>query len=92
MELEAQRKDEKRQEEEEVTEELKRFTMQEMAKRFSVFEEALLVFEAKDPNVERYTKDAAAIQNAIQCYRVICEEEKKSYYPDIPGSFFQEGR
>ena len=42
MELEAQRKDEDRQEEE-VTKELKRFTMQEMARRFSLFQEALLV-------------------------------------------------
>ena len=42
MELEAQRKDEERQEEE-VTEEPKRFTMQEMARRFSLFQEALLV-------------------------------------------------
>ncbi|TEA29453.1 hypothetical protein DBR06_SOUSAS510002, partial [Sousa chinensis] len=41
MELEAQRKDEERQEEE-VTEELKRFTRQEMARGFSLFEEALL--------------------------------------------------
>ena len=53
MELEAQRKDEERQEEDEVTEKRKRFTMQEMARGFSLFEEALLVFEAQDPNVER---------------------------------------
>ena len=53
MELEAQRKDKERQEEEEVTEELKRFTMQEMAKGFSLFQEALLVFEAQDPNIEQ---------------------------------------
>ena len=33
MKLEAQRKDKERQEEEEVTEELERFTMQEMARR-----------------------------------------------------------
>ena len=46
MELEAQRKDKERQEEEEVTEEPKRVMMQEMAKGFSLFEEALLVFEA----------------------------------------------
>ena len=46
MELEAQRKDRERQEEEEVTEELKRFMTQEMARDFSLFEEALLVFEA----------------------------------------------
>ena len=45
MELEAQRKGGERQEEE-VTEELKRFTRQEMARGFSLFEEALLVFEA----------------------------------------------
>ena len=45
MELEAQRKDtEKQEEEEEVTEEPKRFTTQEMARGFSLFEEALLTF------------------------------------------------
>ena len=43
----------------------KRFTMQEMARGFSLFEEALLVFEAQDLNVEWYAKVAAAIQNAI---------------------------
>ena len=84
MELEAQRKDEERQEEEEVTEELKRFMMQEMTRGFSLFE------EAQDPNVEWYRKVAAAVQNAVQCYCVIYDE-KKSYYPDITGSFFQEG-
>ena len=36
IELEAQRKDEERQEEEEVTEEPKRFTTQEMARGFSL--------------------------------------------------------
>ena len=41
MELEAQRKDKERQEEEEVTEEPKRFTMQEMAREFSLFQGAL---------------------------------------------------
>ena len=42
---------------------MKRFTTQEMASRFSLFEEALLVFEAQDPNVEWDTKVAAAVQN-----------------------------
>ena len=56
MESETERKDEERQQEE-VTEVTNRFTVQEMA-RFSLFEEALLVSEAQDPNV------AAAIQNA----------------------------
>ena len=65
-ELEAQKKDEERQEEEEVTEKLKRFTMQEMARGFSLFEDTLLAFETQDLNVERYTKVAAAFQNAIQ--------------------------
>ena len=55
-ELEAQRKDKERWEEEEVTEEPKRFTTREMARGFSLSEEALLVFEAQDPNIEWYTK------------------------------------
>ena len=76
MELEAQRKDEERQEEE-VTEEPKRFTMQEMARGFSLFEGALLVFEVQDPKVEQYRKFAAAIQNVIQCYRVIMMRKKE---------------
>ena len=63
--------------EEEVTEEPKRFTTQEMA-RFSLSEEALLVFEAQGPNVEWYTKVAAAIQNAIQCYRVTYDEKNRA--------------
>ena len=62
----------------EVTEELKRFMTQEMARGFSLFEEALLVFEAQDPNVEQYMKVAAAVQNAIQCYRVISDEKKRA--------------
>ena len=60
-----------------TAEELKRFTTQEMARGFSLFEEALLVFEAQDPNVEQYTKVAEAIQNAIQCYPVIYDEKKR---------------
>ena len=90
MELEAQRKDEERQEEE-VTEEPKRFTMQEMARGFSLFKEALLVFEAQDPNVERYTKVAAAVQNAIQCYRVIYDEKKRATTQTSLDHFFKEG-
>ena len=43
-----QRKDKERQEEEEVAEELKRFTTQEMAGGFSLLEEALLAFETQD--------------------------------------------
>ena len=68
MELEAQRKDEERQKEE-VTEESKSFTTQEMARRFSLFE------EAQDQNIEQYRKVAAGIHNTIQGYRVICDEK-----------------
>ena len=57
-----------------------------------LFEEALLVFEAQNLDIERYTKAAAAIQIAIQCYCVIHDDKKKSYYPDITGLFSQEGR
>ena len=81
MELEAQRKDEEGQEKEEVTEELKRFTTQKMARESSLFEETLLVFEAQDPNLEWEPKVAAAIQNAIQCYLVIYDEKKKELLP-----------
>ena len=90
MELEAQRNEERQQEE--VTEEPKRFTTQEMARGFSLFEEALLVFEAPDPNVEQYTKVAAAVQNAIQCYRVIYDKKKIATIQTSLDRFFQEGR
>ena len=88
MELEAQRKDEERQEEE-VTEEQKRFMMQEIARGFSLFEEALLVSEAQDPNVEWYMKDAAAIQNAIQCYHVIYDEKNRATTQTSLDQFFK---
>ena len=89
MELEAQRKDKERQEEEEVTEEPKRFMTQEMARGFSLFEEALLFFEAQDPNVERYSKAAAAVQNAVQCYRVICDVKQRATTQTSLDCFFK---
>ena len=92
IELEAQRKDEERQKEEEVTKEPKRFMTQEMARGFSLLEEASLVFETQDPNIEPYSKVAAAFQNEIQGYCVIYDGKKKSYYPNITGLLFQEGR
>ena len=88
MELEAQRKDRERGEEE-VTEELKRFTTQEMARGFSLFEAALLVFEAQDLNIERYMKVAAAVQNAIQCYHVIYDEKKRATTQTSLDCFFK---
>ena len=47
-----------------------------MARGFSLFDKALLVFEAQDPNVEWYTESADAVQNVIWCYRVIYKEKK----------------
>ena len=63
--------------------------MQKMARGFSLFEEALLVFEAQNRDVERYTKVAAAIQNAIQCYHVIYEEKKRPTIQTALDRFFK---
>ena len=43
-----------------------------------LFEEALLVFEAQDPNAEQYMKATATFQNATQCYHVTYDEEKRA--------------
>ena len=87
MEVEAQRKNRESQEEEEGAEEPERFTMQERG--FSLFEEALLVFETQDPNVELFMKVARAIQNAIQCYQVIHDEKKRVDCLEITELFFK---
>ena len=79
----------KRDEEEEVTEEPKRFMMQEMARGFSLFEEALLVFEAQDPNIEWSMKVAAAVQDAIPCYNVIYDGKKRTTTQTSLDRFFQ---
>ena len=63
--------------------------MQEMARGFSLFEEALLVFEAQDPNVEQYTKVKAAVQNAIRCYRVIYDKKKRATTQTSQDCFFK---
>ena len=89
MELEAQRKDEERRQEEEVTEEPKRFMIKEMARGFSLFEERLLVFEAQNPNIEQYTKVAAAVQNAIQGYHVIYDKKKRATTQTSLDRFFK---
>ena len=60
-----------------------------MAIGFSLFEEALLVFEARDLNIEWYTKVTAAVQNAIQCYRVIFDEKKRATTQTSLDPFFK---
>ena len=63
--------------------------MQEMVMGFSLFEEALLVFEAQDPNVKGYMKFAAVVQSAIQWYHVIYDEKKRSTTQTSLGHFFK---
>ena len=55
--------------------------MQETARGFSLFEEALLVFQAQDLNVEPCTK--------IQCYRVIYDEKKRATTQTPLNHFFK---
>ncbi|CAI9154615.1 unnamed protein product [Rangifer tarandus platyrhynchus] len=62
---------------------------QEMVRGFSLFEEALLVSEAQEPNVEQCIKDAAAVQNAIQCYHVIYNEKKRATTQSSLDHFFK---
>ena len=50
--------------------------------------EALLVFEARDPNVEQYMKVVTAIQNAVQCYCVIYDEKKRATIQTSLDRFF----
>ena len=61
----------------------------EMVRGFSLFEEAPLVFEAQDLNLERYTKVATAVKNAIQCYHVIYDEKKRATTQTSLDHFFK---
>ena len=63
--------------------------MQEMARECSLSEEALLVFEAQDSNIEWYMKTAAAVQNAIQCYSVIYDVKKRATTQTSLDHFFK---
>lgn len=70
----------------------KRFTRQERRK-FSVFEETLLVFETQGQNVPGYTKVAATLQKAVQCCCVIYGEKNKGATAQTSlDHFFQKGR
>ena len=60
---------------------------QVMARGFSLFEEALLVFEALDLSIEWYTKVAATIQNAIQGYCVIYEKKRATTQTSLDRFF-----
>ena len=67
----------------------KKMTQDKKAEGFSLFEEALLVFEAQDPNVEWYTKVAASVPHAIQCYHVIYDEKKRATTQTPLDRFFK---
>ena len=56
-----QRKNKEKPKEKGVTETPKRFMTQEMARRFSLFEEVLFVLEGQDPDVEWCRNVVAAI-------------------------------
>ena len=77
MELAVQRKGDEGQKEE-ITEELKRFMIQEKVRECSSFEEALLVFEPDDLDLERHMEFSVDVQNALQCYCVIYKERKRA--------------
>ena len=64
---------------------------QEMARRFSLSEESLLAFEAQDLDIEQYMQEPAAVQNAVQCYRVVSDENKGAMTQTSLGHFYQEG-
>ena len=81
-----QRKDEERQEEE-VTEERRDSRCRKWHGDFLSLRRP--VFEAKDPNIERCTKFAAAVQNAIQCYPVIYDEKKRATTQTSLDCFFK---
>ena len=52
--------------------------VQEVARGFSLFEETLLVYKVQEPNIEKYIKIAAPVQNAIQHYYSIYDEKNRA--------------
>ena len=57
-----------------------------------LLEEALLVFEAQVSNTEQHRKDAAAIQNAVQCNHPIYDERERATIQTSLDHFFQAAR
>ena len=92
MELEAQRKDKCRQEEDEQTEEQKKYTTQKMTRGISLFREALLVLGGLGPECQTVQKSCSSHSEQSPVLPHHLWWEKKNYFPDVTGSFFQEGR
>ena len=59
------------------------------ARKLVLFEEALLLFETQGPNIERYMKVAAVVQNGDQGYRVIHDEKKRTTIQISLDPFFK---
>ena len=49
----------------------------------------MLVFETQDPIVEWYANIETTVQNAIQCYHVICEEKERATIQTLLDHFFK---
>ncbi|XP_066445361.1 tigger transposable element-derived protein 1-like [Eleutherodactylus coqui] len=89
MELENQRKKEEKEDELEVEPAPKHFQTKMMAKAFQMIEDSLELFESQDPNVERYTKVAASVHDALHCYRAIYDEKKAATTQASLDRFFR---
>ena len=88
--IEAQRKEEERQAGE-VTEALKRFMVQEMARGFSLFEEALLHFEPQNLSSTQSLQQPFKMQSSAIMSSMM--SKKKKLLPRHHWIiFFQEGR
>ena len=57
-----------------------------------LLEEALLVFEAQVLNTEQHRKDAAAVQNAVQCNHPFYDERDRATIQTSLDHFFQAAR
>ena len=56
---------------------MKKFETKLSAKKFSLIYISLAIFEQQDPIVERCTKVANQINDAIQCYCIVYDEKKR---------------
>ncbi|BFZ05504.1 hypothetical protein BsWGS_08543 [Bradybaena similaris] len=63
-------------EEETPTPERKAFTRQALARGFSEMQQALASFEARDPNLERFTRVSRGVMDLLQCYKEILDEKR----------------
>ena len=63
-------------EEETPTPEPKAFTRQGLSKGFAEIQQALATFEARDPNMERFTRVSRGIIDVLQCYKEILDEKR----------------